>query len=100
MGVIIVCLLPLQAVLGQMHHNMFLKTGRRSFWSYGHIWFGRIVIILGIVNGGIGLGPDMSDASKGWVIAYIVVVGLVAVLYSAFYLLKQRSSKVRSSNIS
>jgi hypothetical protein len=98
MGVVIVCLLPLQAVLGQIHHNKFLEIGRRSFWSHGHIWFGRIVIILGIVNGGIGLGPDLSDAPRGWVITYLVVVGLVTVSYTAFYLLK-RSRKVRSSNI-
>lgn len=78
-----------------MHHNTYLKTGKRSFWSYGHIWFGRIVIILGIINGGIGLGPSLADAPQGWVIAYIVVVAVVSVLYSAFYLLKKRSNKVR-----
>lgn len=86
-------MLPVQAVLGQMHHNTFLKTRARSFWSYGHIWFGRLVIILGIVNGGIGLSPELSDAPNGWVIAYVVVVGLIAVLYTSFYLLKERLNK-------
>lgn len=93
MGVVIVCMIPVQAVLGQMHHAMFLKTGARSFWSYGHIWFGRLVIILGVVNGGIGLGPDLADAPSGWVIAYVVIAGLMAVLYTLFYMLKERSNK-------
>lgn len=93
MGVVIICMIPVQAVLGQMHHTMFLKTGARSFWSYGHIWFGRLVIILGVVNGGIGLGPDLADAPSGWVIAYAVIAGLMAVLYTLFYMLKERSNK-------
>lgn len=92
MGLAIICMIPVQAVLGQMHHNMFLKTGARSFWSYGHIWFGRLVIILGVINGGIGLSPELADAPSGWVIAYVVMVGLITVLYSSFYLLKERSN--------
>jgi hypothetical protein len=95
MGIIIVCLLPLQGVLGQMHHRQFLITGTRSAWSYAHIWFGRIVIILGIVNGGIGLGPELANASRGWVITYLVVVAIMAALYALFYLLKERSREVR-----
>lgn len=86
-------MIPVQAVLGQMHHNIFLKTRARSFWSYGHIWFGRLVIILGVVNGGIGLGPKLADAPSGWVTAYVVIAGLMAILYASFYLLKERSVK-------
>lgn len=97
MGVVIVCLIPLQAALGTLHHLIYLKTQKRSFWSYGHIWFGRIIIILGIINGGIGLGPELADAPRGWIIAYLVVVAVVAVLYTAFYLLKERSREVRRS---
>lgn len=93
MGVVIVCMIPVQALLGQMHHTMFLKTEARSLWSYGHIWFGRLVIILGVVNGGIGLGPSLADAPSGWVVAYVVVAGLMAVLYTLFYMLKKRSNK-------
>lgn len=93
MGVVIVCMIPVQAVVGQMHHTMFLKTGARSLWSHGHIWFGRLVIILGVVNGGIGLGPSLADASSGWLVAYVVVAGLMAVLYALFCVLKGRSNK-------
>jgi hypothetical protein len=44
-----------QPILGYMHHRLFKKYKRRTFWSHAHIWLGRIIITLGIINGGLGL---------------------------------------------
>lgn len=89
-GVILVGTLFVQGALGQLHHMEFRATGKRSFWSYGHIWFGRTVIVLGIINGGIGLAPYMANASRGQVVAYSVVAVLVVGTYVLFFVLKQR----------
>ncbi|KAI5778918.1 hypothetical protein EDC01DRAFT_324743 [Geopyxis carbonaria] len=78
-GVILVALIPVQAALGQMHHMEFQKTGKRSPYSYAHIWFGRTVILFGIINGGIGLGPGLADASGGQIAAYaIIAIAVIA----------------------
>lgn len=58
---------------------MFKKYSRRTFWSYAHLWLGRIIITLGIINGGLGL--NLADNTTSGKIAYAVVA---AVMFSAF----------------
>lgn len=96
-GVIIIGLLLVQGVLGRQHHTTYLKTQKRSWWSYAHIWLGRGVIIAGIVNGGLGLDLPRAEAPKGAIVAYSVVAAVVVVVYGAFYLLKKRAPEVRHS---
>ena len=54
-GIVLFALLAFQPMLRFLHHAFFKRHNARTIWSYGHIWFGRIAIILGIVNGGLGL---------------------------------------------
>ncbi|KXX77776.1 hypothetical protein MMYC01_204086 [Madurella mycetomatis] len=68
--VVLVCLL-FQPVLGIIHHVRFKKLGRRQFWSYLHLFNGRGVITLGIINGGLGLW--MAQAPTTLKTAYIAV---------------------------
>jgi len=87
-GVVLVSLLLVQAVLGQLHHMEYVKTGKRSLWSYGHIWFGRTVIVCAIINGGIGLSiveTSRGKASPGQKAAYAIIAVLVAITYAAGY---------------
>jgi hypothetical protein len=49
------------------------------------------VIALAIINGGIGLGPDMAGASAGQIAAYSIVAILVVGVYFTFYLFKSRA---------
>lgn len=86
-------MLFVQGALGQLHHAEFQRTKKRSGWSYMHIWTGRIVIALAIVNGGIGLGPQLAHASSGQIAAYSVVALCVVTAYFTFYFLKMRSSR-------
>jgi len=77
--------------MGYIHHVNYVATGKRGLWSYAHIWNGRLVMLLGIVNGGLGLdfavikhksfGVIIGKVDKKWAIAYSVVAGIVGLLY-------------------
>ncbi|PTB70969.1 iron reductase domain protein [Trichoderma citrinoviride] len=49
-GVAIVCLLPLQALLGWRHHVDFLRIFRRTWISYAHIALGFTILLSGWAN--------------------------------------------------
>jgi hypothetical protein len=86
-------MLFVQGALGHLHHAEFQRTKKRSGWSYAHIWTGRILIALAIVNGGIGLGPNLADASTGQIAAYSIVVIMVVSVYFTFYFFKWRAQR-------
>ncbi|RGP74308.1 cellobiose dehydrogenase [Fusarium longipes] len=79
MGTAVCALITLQPILGYMHHRHFLSHGKRGIISHIHIWFGRALMIIGIVNGGLGL--QLASSSRAFIIAYSVIAGLAAVLY-------------------
>ncbi|KAH7159707.1 hypothetical protein B0J13DRAFT_519157 [Dactylonectria estremocensis] len=79
LGVIICALLGLQPILGWAHHVHFVKHKQRGMISHAHIWYGRVLMILGIINGGIGL--QLASAPSSQIVAYSIVVGVVAVAY-------------------
>ncbi len=54
----------------------------RGLISYVHIWWGRFLMVLGVVNGGLGL--QLAQESSGPVIAYAVIAGVVFVVYAGF----------------
>lgn len=90
-GIVLFALLFFQPILGFLHHAMFKKHSRRVVWSYGHIWLGRFIITLGIINGGLGLNLAKTTRrfapSQGAVIAYGVIGGFMWLIYmiSAVY---------------
>lgn len=86
-GIVLFVLLFFQPFLGLLHHFMFKKHSRRVVWSYGHIWLGRAIITLGIINGGLGLRWAKQTRafapSTGAIIAYGVVAGIIWLIYIA-----------------
>ena len=56
-----------------------MRSHRRTFWAWGHIWFGRTLLILGAINGGLGLQLS-ANTIKGE-IAYGVIAGVVFLFY-------------------
>jgi hypothetical protein len=80
-GIVVFVLLFFQPILGLMHHFQFKKYHRRTIWSYGHLWLGRIVITLGIINGGLGLlfatETGFFSPSTGQIAAYGVVAAIM-----------------------
>ena len=81
-GIVLLVVLVLQPISGFLHHRLFKKYNSRTLWSYVHLWHGRVAILLGIINGGLGI-QLAGDASQGAKIAYGVIAGLVGVVYIA-----------------
>jgi hypothetical protein len=85
LGFLIVAgLLLFQPLLGLLQHLHFRKTGGKSVSAYIHRWFGRAMMALGIINGGLGFllsGNNGNGAGTGAIAAYAVVAAVVGVAY-------------------
>ncbi|KAF3197152.1 hypothetical protein TWF192_007599 [Orbilia oligospora] len=82
-GVVVMVLLFLQVILGASHHMMFKVKGKRTWLSYAHIWLGRSAIIMGIVNGGLGL--PLAKASLPPIAIYSGVAAIIFAVYLLGY---------------
>lgn len=78
-GTIIFVLFLIQPIFGILHHRNYLRTQARSAPSHIHIWYGRAIMLFGVVNGGLGL-KLAADTHSGE-IAYGVVAGVMGVAY-------------------
>lgn len=78
-GTIVIGLLVVQPFLGYIHHLIYVKEHKRTFWIYSHIWYGRALIILAVINGGLGL--QLSGNTVKGEIAYGVIAGVMFLLY-------------------
>lgn len=80
-------LFSLQPILGALQHRHYTRTGGRSIFGVFHQWLGRLAILLGIINGGLGFmqtGPVGSTYVPRWsVVAYGIAAGLMFLLYVA-----------------
>lgn len=65
-----------QAIGGVMHHINYKKYQKRTAISHAHIWIGRIIITLGMVNGGLGF-ELAGEEGVGELVAYGVVAGFI-----------------------
>ena len=84
-GIIVVGSLVLfQPALGLLQHHHFRKTGGKGIFAYLHRWLGRSMMILGVINFGLGFqltGWRDPFAPRGAVITCSVVSGVVALVY-------------------
>lgn len=95
--IVTACLILLQPLLGFLQHWRYKKEQRKKEHSrtrrptfspgFGsiHRWFGRLLIVVGIINGGLGLlvsGPVGSENVPTWsVIVYSLAAALVGLIY-------------------
>ncbi|OQE34668.1 hypothetical protein PENCOP_c016G00436 [Penicillium coprophilum] len=80
LGIIIVASLALfQPAMGMLQHIFFRKTGRKGPFAFMHRWFGRFIMILGIIN--VGLGFKLAQGPRGAVITTCVVASIIAMVY-------------------
>lgn len=70
-----------QPVLGWLHHKYFMKHQKRGVVSHAHVWYGRALLIMGVVNGGLGL--KLADASRTFFIVYVVLAAIIFAIYIA-----------------
>lgn len=83
-GIVVIGALFLQPFTGLTHHILFKRGKGRSYVAtYPHIWWGRIIVTLAIINGGLGLllAWDTPSKSRGGAIAYGVVAGIIWVAW-------------------
>ncbi len=80
-GIVLLAMIVVQPFAGWLHHRQFVRSGQRSAVSHSHIWIGRIAIVLGMINGGLGL--ELGGVETRYVIAYSVVAGVIGVVYIA-----------------
>ncbi|CAG8962112.1 hypothetical protein HYFRA_00005155 [Hymenoscyphus fraxineus] len=79
LGIFVVCALILQPFSGIFHHLMYKKTGTSSFATPVHVWWGRIIVSLGIINGGLGL--DLGGQRSAYKIGYAIVAAVFWLLW-------------------
>lgn len=80
-GIILFVLLFAQPIGGLLHHHFFKKTGGRTIVSYLHVNLGRVAIILGMINGGLGL--KLASVEQKYVIVYSVFAAIMGIAYIA-----------------
>lgn len=80
-GIVLLVVLLTQPITGFIHHRLFKKNGSRTGTSYMHLWIGRGAILLGIINGGLGL--QLAEEGNTAKIAYAVVAAIIGVVYVA-----------------
>ncbi|KAM3075801.1 hypothetical protein ACMFMG_007928 [Clarireedia jacksonii] len=81
-GLVIFILFLLQFLLGLYHHHKYKQQQRRGWAGVMHIWYGRTIIVLGIVNGGVGL--QLAGNSTAGKVVYGVVAGVVGLAYAGW----------------
>lgn len=77
-------LLLVQPVLGFVHHRQYISNQTHAFVTrfFVHKWLGRILILLGIINGGLGLklAADVDNV-KGSLDVYVVLAAGVVIVW-------------------
>lgn len=75
--VLVGLLIGVQPVLGILQHLYFRKAERRGVFGWIHLLLGRVILVLGLVNGarGFKLAHDNKTAP------YFAVLGVICALY-------------------
>lgn len=79
-GTVIFALVLVQPLLGLVHHHQYQMQHQATVAGVVHRWYGRVLIVLAVVNGGLGL-KLAGDAHGGATIAYSVVSAVMFVAY-------------------
>ncbi|KAI0399800.1 hypothetical protein F4802DRAFT_587782 [Xylaria palmicola] len=80
-GIIVFIAVIAQLALGYLHHRKYKKTQGPTKLAPIHVWLGRIVIPLGIVNGFTGFPLALSPGYD------FALLGIVAFVLPAFFLI-------------
>lgn len=76
----------LQPVLGWFHHKYYMKHKARGPISYGHLWYGRTLMLGGLIN--VGLGLQLASGSTMLMTMYAIVAAVMGALYISVKLFK------------
>lgn len=90
-GLTVVAALILQPMTGITHHLLFKRSGGPNAATYPHVWWGRAVVTLGIINGGFGL--QLTDNSRASEVGYGIGAAIIWCLWMAVILTAFMKSK-------
>ncbi|PSN70742.1 hypothetical protein BS50DRAFT_267089 [Corynespora cassiicola Philippines] len=93
LGIVITILFLVSAIFGYLHHKNFLRTQSPTHERHIHVWLGRFLLILGLINGGTGL--KLADNTTAGGIVYGVVAGLVGITYAGVWYWSKRQRNER-----
>lgn len=79
-GMVLLGLLFFQPLGGFLHHRAYKDRQGRTTVSYLHVWLGRACVLLGMVNGGLGIQLK-GDVKQGYIIAYSVLAGMMGLFF-------------------
>jgi hypothetical protein len=86
LGTVIFGLFLVQPFFGFVHHRQWISDKTHGFVTRLciHKWLGRILIMLGIINGGLGieLAADVDNV-KGSLDVYIILAAGVVIVWGA-----------------
>lgn len=98
-GLVVCCVLILfQPAMGYIQHRHFKKTGGKSPFAYAHRWLGRSMIVLGMINTGLGFQLASSNIvvpTSSYIRSY-VLLGVLVTIWSSLVLFDQFKSPRRS----
>jgi hypothetical protein len=92
-GLVVVCGLFFQPFLGIGHHVLYKRKGGPNVLTYPHIWWGRILITLGIINGYLGIQLSQPENMTTIQVAYAVVAAIVWAVWMGLALLTYLRSR-------
>ncbi|KAI9646869.1 hypothetical protein NHQ30_004869 [Ciborinia camelliae] len=95
-GLVVAGCLLLQPISGLTHHMLYKRHGGPNIATYPHVWWGRAVLTLGIINGGLAF--RLADNSKKGEITYGVIAGFMWLLWMVVILLTTVKSRGRHGN--
>ena len=85
-GIAVLFLLFLLPATQVANHYLYPKYGEKIKWvSYVHIWLGRFVLLVAIVNGGLGFKFADQLPKQGWSNAPRIAYGVIAVVVIFLY---------------
>lgn len=86
---VIAIVVLIQPAMGLMQHLRYRRTGERGVFGVIHRWTGRLVILLGVINGGCGL--KLARSTSGWhIVVYPLIAAVMALFYIAVVVFSQR----------
>jgi hypothetical protein len=85
--------------MGGWHHRLYQAGKSNNTLRLVHVWFGRFLMVAGMINGGLGVDLAANSGNK----VYGSVAGIVGVLYVglivASYITGSSNSSVKSSDV-
>ncbi|KFZ24344.1 hypothetical protein V502_01175 [Pseudogymnoascus sp. VKM F-4520 (FW-2644)] len=96
-GIVVIGSLFFQPVLGLCHHIFYKRRRSPNAFTSPHIWWGRLFITLGIINGGLGL--ELTGDSTKIEIAYAAVAAIIWIVWMAVaFMAWRRKSHVQRAS--